>query len=157
MKKIFLIFLFCFLCSCTNIDFVLDKGSENLLKNNTSVVFKGESDKVLNQEITSLINNKKGEYILIITPSKERENRLVKQNQVAEKIDYKIAINYSLFFKDRSCNILNKTIITEFSFVPKSFGYNFGADRSFEELFRNSIRKNVNNFINNITDTKKCI
>ena len=157
MKKIFLIFLFFFLCSCTNINFVLDNSSENQLKNNTSVIFKGESNKVLNQEITSLINNKRGEYILIITHSEEKENRLVKQNQVAEKIDYKIAINYNLFFENRSCNILNRTIITEFSFVPKSFGYNFGADRSFEELFRNSIRKNINNFTNNIPDTKKCI
>tara|TARA_A100001037_G_scaffold281930_1_gene286074 strand:- start:231 stop:710 length:480 start_codon:yes stop_codon:yes gene_type:complete len=158
MEKIIFIFLFSLLTSCTNVEFVLNSNnSKNVLKDNTSIIFKGNSEPMFSQEISSYLNNAKGDYILITAFTEEKENRLVKQNQVAEKIDYKIIVDYELFYKNRNCKILGKKIISEFSFVPKSFGYNFGTDRSFEKLYKNSIKKNINNFVDSVPSTKKCI
>ncbi len=158
MEKIIFIFLFSLLTSCTNVEFVLNSNnSKNVLKDNTSIIFKGNSEPMFSQEISSYLNNAKGDYILITAFTEEKENRLVKQNQVAEKIDYKIIVDYELFYKNRNCKILGKKIISEFSFVPKSFGYNFGTDRSFEKLYKNSIKKNINNFVDSVPSTNKCI
>ena len=53
------------------------------------------------------------------------------------------------------CKIYEKNIITSFSFVPKSFGYNFGTDKSFEKLYKGSIRKNIFEFIRNAPKNPK--
>ena len=76
---------------------------------------------------------------------------------MAEKIDYELIINYHLFYKNRDCKILNSEIITKFSNSPKSFGYNFGADRSLEKQYRSGIRKNIQKFIRSVPASTKCI
>ena len=96
---------------------------------------------------SSFGNNEKYEYILKTTFIEKKENRIVKNNQVAEKIKYTLEVNYNLFYKTSECNIFNKTVISKFSFTPKSAGYNFGSDRSFDKLYSNSVDKNINNFM----------
>ena len=102
-------------------------------------------------------NNKDGDYILNASLSESKENRLVKKNQVAEKIDYELNIDYELFYKNRNCKIHNKNVVSKFSFVPKSFGYNFGADRSLEKLYKISLRKNIKNFYASAPTNNNCI
>ena len=92
-------------------------------------------------------NNKNYDYILKTTFVEKKENRVVKQNQVAEKIDYTFEVEYELFYKTKNCLVFKKEIISRFSFTPKSFGYNFGADRSFEKLYTNTTRQNIQKFI----------
>ena len=43
-------------------------------------------------------NNEKYEYILKTTFLEKKENRIVKNNQVAEKIEYTLEVNYELYF-----------------------------------------------------------
>lgn len=150
MKKSFLIFfLLFFIGSCGEVAFLLeDDGNTNPYENNVFVIFNGKQEERFERQVyLSFGNTNKGEYILTTTFSEKKENRLVKKNQVAEKIDYEIKIKYELFSKKLSCNTYENKIVTKFSFVPKSFGYNFGTDRSFEKLYNNSLKKNINKFI----------
>ena len=102
-------------------------------------------------------NNKKYEYILRTNFLESKENRIVKNNQVAEKIDYTLEVVYDLFYKTSECKIFNKTIVSNFSFTPKSAGYNFGSDRSFDSLYNSSVDKNINNFIETLQINKSCL
>jgi len=106
---------------------------------------------------TNFGNNEKHEYILKTTFLEKKENRIVKNNQVAQKIEYTLVVNYELFYKAIECKIFNKTIISKFSFTPKSAGYNFGSDRSFDKLYNGSIDQNINNFINTLQVNKSCL
>ena len=145
--------------SCANIEFVLkDSDSLNLLKNNVLVILSGDEKEVFSREIFSTFgNNKNNDYILFTSFVEKKENRVVKKNQVAEKTDYELNISYDIFYKNRECKILGKKIITKFTTSPKSFGYNFGADRSFEKLYSSSIKKNIRIFISSVTSSTDCI
>ena len=159
IKKLILLLLLIGLTSCGNIELLLlDNDSINKLKGNTSVILSWQNEEKFVQEIISFFgNNKKGKYILFASFSEEKENRLVKKNQVAEKIDYKLTVDYEIFYKNTSCKIFNKKIISKFSFVPKSFGYNFGTDRSFEKLYLSSVKNNILEFVNLIPEGTNCL
>ena len=81
----------------------------------------------------------------------------MKYNLVAEKIEYTLEVNYDLFYKTIECKIYNKTIISKFSFTPKSAGYNFGSDRSFDKLYNSSVNQNINSFIDALQINKSCL
>ena len=48
-------------------------------------------------------------------------------------------------------------IVTKFSFTPKSAGYNFGSDRSFDKLYNNGVDQNINNFVEALHINKSCL
>ena len=102
-------------------------------------------------------NNENYEYILKTSFLEKKENRIVKNNQVAEKIEYTLEVNYDLFYKTSECKIYHKTVISKFSFTPKSGGYNFGSDRSFDKLYSGSVDQNINNFIDALQINKSCL
>ena len=149
IKKFLFFFLLSVLVSCNYVEFVhKDSDILNPYKDNTYVVFDDTVTTEVSQEFASLIGNKKdGDYVLVASFSEKKENRLVKKNQVAEKIDYELSLDYKVYYKNTECKIFNKKIVTRFSFAPKSFGYNFGTDRSFVKLYQSSVRENIKNFI----------
>lgn len=156
-KTILSIFLF-FLTSCNGLEFVLnDSDLPNQLKGKTSIAVKGSGAERLTKELFSFFGNTEGgDFILIATFLEKKENRLVKKNQVAEKVAFDIVVDYNIFYKSTDCKIFAKKIISKFSFVPKSFGYNFGTDRSFEKLYVNSLRKNIKKLINYFPSDRTC-
>lgn len=157
IKNLISLFFVFFLISCGSIDFVL-KDKSKTFKNKTSISIVGDKKEKLAQELFSFFgNNDNGDYILLINFSEKKENRLVKKNQVAEKINYELLISYEVFYKNQNCNIYNKKIKTNFSFVPKSFGYNFGTDRSLERLYKNNIRDNIEEFLNLVPEHTNCL
>ena len=151
----FLLFIF----SCTNIEFVLkDSSQTNPLKGKTILLMDKNLEKRFVKGLYSNFgNSEKYEYILKTTFIERKENRVVKNNQVAEKIEYTLEVNYDLFYKSNKCKIFNKTIISKFAFTPKSAGYNFGSDRSFDKLYNSSVDQNINNFIDALLINKSCI
>ena len=159
IKKILTSFLFFLILSCSGIELVLKEGnSQNILKNNVLVIETGEEKERYANELYSFFgSNKNSSYILLTSFVEKKENRIVKNNQVAQKTDYELTINYELFYKNRDCKILNKKIITKFTTSPKSFGYNFGADRSFEKLYTSSIKKNIQTFIRSLPIGTNCL
>ena len=148
-----------FIFSCSNIEFVLkDTSVTNLLKNKTSLLINKSSEERFVRSLYSYFgNNEKYEYILKTAFLEKKENRIVKNNQVAEKIEYTLEVNYDLFYKTSECKVYNKTIISKFSFTPKSAGYNFGSDMSFDKLYSSSVDNNINNFINSLQINKSCL
>ncbi len=90
INKLLLSFSLLLLLSCANIELVLsEKNLTNQFKGKTFIVFDGTEEEKFARELFSFFgNNKEGEFILITSFSETKENRLVKQNQVAEKIDY---------------------------------------------------------------------
>ncbi len=155
IKKTFALFLFFFLLSCSQIEFVVKEN--NQLKNKVNIITSENSDERFNRALYSFFgNNTNYEYILKTTFIEQKENRIVKKNQVAEKVDYTLEVNYELFYKNKNCEIFNKKIISRFSFTPKSFGYNFGADRSFEKLYNNTVRQNIEKFLEVVNIVTTC-
>tara|TARA_B100001063_G_scaffold81647_1_gene75990 strand:+ start:246 stop:731 length:486 start_codon:yes stop_codon:yes gene_type:complete len=157
-KYISCILLF-FVFSCSNIEFLLsDNNQVNPLRYKTTLLIDKNLDERFVRELYSYFgNNKKYEYILKTSFFEEKENRIVKNNQVAEKIEYTLEVVYELFYKTSECKIFNKKITSKFSFTPKSAGYNFGSDKSFEKLYSRSIDQNINNFINTLQINKSCL
>ena len=151
----FLLFIF----SCSGVEFVLkDNSQTNPLKEKTLLLIDKESEEKFVRGLYSYFgNNEKYEYILKTTFLEEKENRIIKNNQVAEKIEYTLEVVYELFYKTSECKIFNKKITSKFSFTPKSAGYNFGSDKSFEKLYSRSIDQNINNFINTLQINKSCL
>jgi hypothetical protein len=150
-------FLF-FIFSCSNIEFVLkDDFQENPLKEKTLLLIdKNSEERFVNALYSYFGNNEKYEYILKTTFLEKKENRIVKKNQVAEKIVYTLEVDYDLFYKTSECSVFNKKIISKFSFTPKSAGYNFGSDRSFDRLYRGSVERNIDGFIDSLKINKSC-
>lgn len=130
----------------------------NQLRDKTVLLVPGGTEERFSRELYSYFGKTKGsEYVLKTTFLEKKENRIVKTNQVAEKIDYTLEASYDLFYKTVECKIFSKKIISTFSFTPKSAGYNFGADRSFEKLYTNSVKKNIQRFVDLTPDDKTCL
>ena len=148
-----------FVFSCSNIEFVLkDSDLTNPLKDKTMLLIDKNSEDRFARELYSRFgNNKTYEYILKTKFSENKENRIVKTNQVAEKIEYTIEVDYNLFYKTSECKIFNKTVISKFSITPKSAGYNFGSDRSFDKLYGSSVDQNISSFIDALQINKSCL
>lgn len=159
IKKLLFVWMLVLLISCGNLEFVLeDSDNSNRFKNKTLLLISGNKEERFTQELFSYFgNNTDNEFILIANFIENKENRIVKKNQVAEKIDYELIVDYEVFYKNQNCNIYNKKIITKFSFVPKSFGYNFGTDRSFEKLYKRSVRNNIQRFLDSVTNKSTCL
>ena len=157
--KFFTCTLLFFIFSCSNIEFVIkDSSITNPLKNKTLLLIDKNSDQRFVKGLYSYFgNNEKYEYILKTVFLEKKENRIIKNNQVAEKIEYTLEVNYDLYYKTSECKIYNKTIISKFSFTPKSAGYNFGSDISFEKLYSSSVNHNIDNFIDALKISKSCL
>ena len=152
-----IILSFLFILSCGNIELVLNKDQTNQIKNKVSLVSIGDESGRFNKELYSYFNNTLDyEYILKTTFVEKKENIIVKKNQVAEKIDYTLSINYKVINKQIDCKVYENIIVTKFSYVPKSFGYNFGAERSLEKLYKGGIIKNIKTFIKSFPNNKTC-
>ena len=159
IKKCFAYCFLLFVFSCGNIEFVLKEESvTNPLKGKTALLIDKNSEERFVRSLYSYFgNNEKYEYILKTTFLEKKENRIVKNNQVAEKVEYTLEINYDVFYKTSECKIYNKKVTSKFSFTPKSAGYNFASDSSFDKLYSSGIDQNINNFISDFQINKSCI
>ena len=159
IKKYIFCSLLVFIFSCNSIEFVLNDSSQtNPLKDKTTLLIDKNSDERFVRGLyTYFGNNEKYEYILETNFLEIKENRVVKNNQVAEKIEYNLKVVYDLFYKTKECKIFSKKVTSKFNFTPKSAGYNFGSDRSFEKLYASSVNQNINKFINTLNISKKCL
>ena len=159
IKKYIACSLLFFIFSCSNFEFVLKEvKNANPLKDKTALLFEKNSKEGFVRELYSYFgNNEKYEYILKTQFLEKKENRIVKNNQVAEKIEYTLEIDYELFYETSECKIFSKKIISNFSFTPKSEGYNFGSDRSLDKLYSSSIDQNIKSFIDALQINKSCL
>jgi len=162
MKLLFTIFICFLICSCSNIDFLLaTKDDEDILKNKTLINTNGWENPVL-KEVLILrlgeVNDKR--FFLSAQANEEQMKRSVSENQVAQKIDYKITINYALEDQTGKCPIISNVQTSGFSFTPKSSGYNFASDVFLQNLYEEAFLESVDNFIafaNNKLHSSGCL
>ena len=144
----FIVFLL-LLTSCSNINFLLEtKKGSGYLKNNTTVYIDGGENPILKEVLFLRLGetvNKK--FVLKVTANETQTKRSVNKNQVAQKIDYKIKINYSLSDNKNKCPNVEKTQTSGFSYTPKSAGYNFASDVLLKNLLEEAISSNLNSFM----------
>ena len=163
MKLVFCkLIVFFLLTSCSNIHFILDtKNSSNFLKNKTSFYVSGWDNLILNYILFSKIGSVDEKRFLLTAQVNEKiTKRSISENQVAQKIDYKITINYKLNDTKNKCPEIKNKQISKFSFTPKYSGYNFASDVLLKNLYKEVILSNVNNFItfsNNELKSSKCL
>ena len=163
MKNFFLFnLLFCFLFSCSNIEFSYnDNELDNQLYNKTNIKITGDEIPFLNSIIISKLGtSKEGVLDLEIDIAEQKTKMTIKTNQVSTRIDYEISFNYILKSHSKKCIILTKQQYSRFSFIPKSEGYNFGSDKSLQDLYMKNIENNVDEFLDSLekqVQKKTCI
>ena len=99
-------------------------------------------------------------FLLTADAIQKQTKRSVDENQVAKKIDYKIIINYSLSDTEDRCSKILYSQNSDFSFTPKSSGYNFASDVLFENLLRDAVLNNLDSFMdfaNSLLKSQSCI
>ena len=163
MRLLFLKIIFFFsLVSCSNIDFLLEtKEGSDFLKNKTLIYVGGWDNPVLKDELFLKIGEaKENKFILNAQVDEKQTKKSVGENQVAIKIEYKIIVDYVLIDTTNRCPEIKNRQISNFSFTPKSSGFNFASDVLFDHLLKGAILENLNNFIafaNNKIQPQNCL
>ncbi len=161
MKKLILIILIFYPFSCTEIEFVYNNDSNliNPLYEKTEVDLTGV-DLVFINSYTPLLF---GEYVekkykLEISVEEKKTNLSVEKNQAVSNLRYELRFFYSLRSIKESCLIYEKQILSYFSIIPKSAGYNYGTDASLEKKYELAIIDNLNQFVSFLSsiDINKC-
>ena len=156
MKKLFFISMFIFIISCESVDFVYkeNKNLINPLYEKTEVSTSGFNINFMSSYLLMFFgNNKDNDYNLSIKIEQNKTNSSVETNQAASKLMYELKFTYSLFLNEKNCFALKKELISYFTIIPKSSGYNYGTDSSLEKKYELAITENINRFISIIADT----
>ena len=150
MKKIICISIFLFLTSCSGVDFVYKdkKNIINPLYEKTNIDISGTELVFITTYLPMLFgDNKFNEFNLFIDIKEKKTKTSVEKNQVASNLMYELRFQYSLFSNTKECKTYEKEILSNFSIIPKSGGYNYGTDASLEKKYELAITENLNQFI----------
>ena len=156
MKRLFFVTIFIFIISCGDVDFVYkeDKNLINPLYEKTEVSTSGFNINFINSYLPMFFgNNKDNSFNLSIKIEQNKTKRSVETNQATSKLRYELKFIYSLVSNEKNCVTFNKELISYFSIIPKSSGYNYGTDSSLEKKYELAIAENLNRFVSIITDT----
>ena len=155
MKRLFLITVFIFIISCSDVDFIYkeNKNLVNPLYEKTEVNVSGFNINFMKSYLPMFFGNIKEDYFnLSIKIEQNKTKRSVETNQVATKLRYELKFIYTLILNEKNCIIFNKELTSSFSINPKSAGYNYGTDTSLEKKYELAITENINRFISIIGD-----
>ena len=155
MKKLFFTFIFLFIISCSDIEFVYkeNKNLVNPLFEKTEIATSGYSINFMNSYLPMLFgSNKEDRFNLQINIDQNKTKRAVETNQVTSNLRYELKFNYTLILNEKNCVTFNKELLSYFSIIPKSSGYNYGTDTSLEKKYELAITENLNRFRSLILD-----
>ena len=150
MKKIFFISLFFTIISCSNIEFVYkEKGNLiNPLYEKTNVVSSGVDLVFIQSYIPTVFGSvKEKDFNLLINIEEKKIKRSVETNQATSNLRYELRFTYTLESINKNCITYKKEILSFFSIIPKSSGYNYGTDASLEKKYELAIIENLNQFV----------
>ena len=155
MKNLFFIFLFCFVVSCNDVEFVYknEKNLINPLYQKTKFTTSGTNLSFLNSYLPMFFGEG-GEhtYNLLINIDEKKTKRSVKTNQAISNLKYELRFYYTLKSIKKDCITYEKEIVSNFSIIPKSSGYNYGTDTSLEKKYELVTENNLNQFITILSD-----
>ena len=155
MKNIFLLIFFIYLSSCGGVEFVY-KESKNLvnpLYGKTQVNVSGKDLNFLRSYLTMFFGDKKQDhYNLSIKIEEKKTKRSVEINQAASNLRYELRFIYLLESNQNDCVTYKKELLSYFSILPKSSGYNYGTDSSLEKKYELAVSENLNRFVSLLSD-----
>ena len=155
MKRLFFVTIFIFILSCGDIDFVYkeDKNLINPLYEKTEVSASGFNMNFMNSYLPMYFgNNKDDHFNLSIKIEQNKTKSSVETNQAVSKLRYELIFVYTLELNEKNCVTFEKELISYFSIIPKSSGYNYGTDSSLEKKYELAITENLNRFVSIILD-----
>ena len=141
--------------SCNQIDFIYKENINitNPLYEKTEVDISGVDLIFLNSYTPMLFGkNKSNDFKLLINIEEKKIKRAVETNQAASNLRYELRFKYNLISNKEDCVLYNKEILSYFSIIPKSAGYNYGSDISLEKKYELVITENLNQFISFTSD-----
>ena len=157
MKKIISLFLIVMVGACSEIDFVY-KDSKNIINplyGKTKVDTSGVDLAFLNSYTPMLFGKSKEPIFNLLINIKEKKiKRSVETNQATSNIRYELRFVYTLTFNEKNCVTYKKEILSNFSIIPKSAGFNYGTDASLEKKYELVTTDNLNEFISFLSDVK---
>tara|TARA_B100000579_G_scaffold429816_1_gene442192 strand:+ start:1609 stop:2097 length:489 start_codon:yes stop_codon:yes gene_type:complete len=161
VKKLTFILIFFFLSSCGEVDFIY-KDSKNIINplyEKTQIETSGVELSYINSYLAMFFGeNKEENFKLLINIKEKKIKRSVETNQATSNLRYELRFSYNLFSKTKNCLIYEKEILSYFSIIPKSDGYNYGTDASIENKYELAIAENLNQFISFVSgiDINSC-
>ena len=155
MKKLFFILVVVFIAACSDIEFVYkeNKNLINPLYEKTNFSTSGYDINFINSYLPMFFgDNKEDVFKLSINIEQKKTKRSVESNQVASMIRYELKFNYTLVSNRNDCVTFEKELLSYFSILPKSSGYNYGTDASLEKKYELAIIENLNRFTSMLSD-----
>ena len=149
MKILLIIISFISITACSNIEFVYkeNKNLINPLYEKTDLSTSGLDVNFINSYLQMFFGeNKEDIFKLLINIEENKIKRSVETNQTTSKLRYELRFIYTLILNKENCVTFNKELLSSFSIIPKSSGYNYGTDVSIEKKYELAIIENVNRF-----------
>ena len=102
--------------------------------------------------------NKENKFSLSINIEEKKTKRSVETNQATTNLRYQLKFSYVLTSVSKDCLTYKKEILSFFSIIPKSDGYNYGTDASLEKRYELAITDNLNQFVSFVSsiDINEC-
>ena len=150
MRNIFFYFFFSFLIiSCSNYTFVYsDKKDYNFLKETYFLIAGSDIDIIRKHLTTKKGSGKRGEkYQLNISSQNENRNSVIDNDQTSSLVEIQYNIRYRLFDNLKNCKVMEKKISTSANYNSRAEGYNFGSDLNKNQLSKQLIKKNIDQFL----------
>lgn len=154
MKKLLIFSFFIFISSCGSLDFTYKNNVNitNPLYEKTNVITSGVNLTYINSYIPMVFGDiKNNTYNLIIEIAEDKTKSSVETNQATSNMRYEIRFKYTLVMVEQDCVTYKKEILSYFTIIPKSEGYNFGTDASLEKKYELVIADNLSQFISLIS------
>ena len=150
MKRIACLFLFIFVLSCNKVEFIYEDSAVllNPLYEKTEINVSGFDLNYLNSYLPNFFGkNKKNIFSLSIDIEERRKKISVKTNQATSNLRYELKFSYILKSNTKRCTTIKKEILSTFSIIPRSDGYNYGTDASIEKKYELAVTDNLNRFV----------
>ena len=154
MKKLLSIIYVFIVASCSNVNFIYndDENLVNPLYEKTVVSTSGEELVFINSYVPMIFGKAKEESYKLLIYIEEKKTKLsVETNQATSNLRHELRFKYSLHIIKKDCVAFEKTVVSNFTIIPKSAGYNFGTDASLEKKYELAITSNLNQFLSYIS------
>ena len=153
--KLFVILVIMFITSCSDLEFVYkeNKNLINPLYENTYFSTSGYNINFINSYLPMVFGDaKENAFKLSINIDQKKTKTSIESNQAASMIRYELQFNYTLISIEKDCITFQKELLSYFSIIPKSSGYNYGTDASLEKKYELAIIENLDRFISILSD-----
>ena len=155
MNKLFIVFLFCFVASCGGVEFIYknDKNLINPLYQKTEVITSGTNLRFMDSYLPMFFGeNNEHKYNLKINIDEKKTKSSVETNQAVSNLRYDLKFHYILTSIKKDCIEYEKEIVSYFSIIPKSSGYNYGTDTALDKKYELAVSDNLNQFVSILSD-----